>query len=70
MFYFLNNNIKYLRKFHNLTLQELSNKLNITLNALQKIEAGDRNCSIYTLDLLKKIFNISLDELIYKDLSA
>lgn len=69
MFYFLNKNIKYLRNKNNFTQQELAYKLNITISALQKMESGNRNGSIYTLDLLKKIFDISLDELIYTDLS-
>ena len=69
MFYFLNKNVKFLRNSKALTQQELANMLSISKHALANFEGGQRNTSIEVLDKLHVIFNISLDDLIYKDLS-
>lgn len=70
MFYNLNRNIKFLRKKSNLTMQSLASTLQIHLNSLSNIESGKANTSLEILDKLHNIFNISLDDLVYKDLSA
>ena len=69
MFYFLNQNVKFLRKSKNMTQAELAEELKISKNALANFEGGQYNTSIEVLDKLHDIFNISLDDLVYKDLS-
>ena len=69
MFYFLNKNVKFLRNSKSLTQQELADILSISKNALANFEGGQYNTSLEVLDKLHKIFEISTDDLIYKDLS-
>lgn len=69
MFYFLNKNVKYLRKRKNLTHQQLADILKIQKSSLANFESGSRNCSLEVLVDLSKFFNITIDELIFKDLS-
>ena len=69
MFYFLNQNVKFLRKSKNMTQAELADELNITKSTLANFEGGQAKTSIEVLDKLHDIFNISLDDLVYKDLS-
>lgn len=67
--YYLNHNIKYLRKKSGMTQLELSEKLSISKGSLANIESGLKNTSIELLDKLRNLFNVSVDDLIYKDLS-
>lgn len=69
MFYNLNKNCRLLRKKLNLSVPELATKLNVKTQSLYNMESGTCNCSLEVLDKLHIIFNISLDDLIYKDLS-
>ena len=69
MFYFLNSNVKFLRKQANMTQPELAEKLNVSKSTISNFESGQINTSIEILDKLHQIFNISLEELIYKDFS-
>ena len=69
MFYFLNKNVKILRNSRGFTQEQLAKMLSISKNALANFEGGQRNTSIEVLDKLHNIFSISLDDLIYKDLS-
>lgn len=68
MFYNLQRNVKFLRKKNKLTLVELAYMLGIAKSSLANFEGGQRNCSLEILDKLSKIFNISLDDLVYKEL--
>lgn len=69
MFYHLNTNCRFLRKKANLTVSELADKLEISTQSLTNFEGGQRNTSIEVLDKLHTIFNVSLDDLVYSDLS-
>ena len=69
MFYFLNQNVKFLRKSKNMTQAELAEELKISKNALANFEGGQYNTSLEVLDKLHDIFSVSLDDLVYKDLS-
>lgn len=70
MFYFLNSNVKFLRKQANMTQPELAEKLNVVKSTVANFESGQFTVSLQVLDKLHKIFNVSLDDLIYKDLQA
>lgn len=69
MFYFLNNNIKYLRKKHGLSQPELASLLSVSKSTVANIESDFQNTSLEILDKLHNIFKISLDDLVYKDLT-
>lgn len=69
MFYFLNSNVKFLRKKANMTQPELAKKLNVAKSTIANFESGQFTVSLKILDNLHKIFNVSFDDLIYKDLS-
>lgn len=70
MFYFLNSNVKFLRKQANMTQPELAEKLNVVKSTVANFESGQFTVSLQILDKLHKIFNVSLDDLIYKDLQS
>lgn len=69
MFYYLNKNCRTLRKREKITIAKLAEELKISAQAITNFENGSKNCSIEVLDKLHNIFNISLDDLVYKDLS-
>lgn len=69
MFYFLNDNIKHLRKKNGLSQPELAKLLSVSKSTVANIESDFQNTSLEILDKLHNIFNISLDDLVYKDLS-
>ena len=69
MFYFLNSNVKFLRKQANMTQPELAKKLNVSTSTVAHFECGCFKSSLEILDKLREVFNIPLDDLIYKDLS-
>lgn len=69
MFYYLNTNVKFLRKKMGMTQPFLAQKLNVGKSTLANFESGQINTSLEVLDKLHQIFNISLDDLVYKDLS-
>ncbi len=69
MFYNLNNNVKFLRKKFGMTQPYLAQKLNVGKSTLANFESGQINTSLEVLDKLHNIFDVSLDDLVYKDLS-
>ena len=56
--------IQQLRKNQSITLEELSEKLNITDSQLRRIEKGESGGSIDLLAEIAVMFNVSLDYLI------
>lgn len=61
--------IKYYREINNLSLSQLSDKLqligiDIPKNSLQRLEKGDRIIKEYELAGFSKIFKVSADELL------
>lgn len=56
--------IQQLRKNQSITLEELSEKLNITDRQLRRIEKGESDGSIDLLAEIAVMFNVSLDYLI------
>lgn len=53
-----------------MTQPELAEKLNVVKSTVANFESGQFTVSLQVLDKLHKIFNVSLDDLIYKDLQA
>jgi len=62
----MKNRIKELRLKHNLTIRELSKKLNIAESTLSHYENDIRSPDIVKLIEIAKIFNCTLDYLVYK----
>lgn len=56
--------IKYLRESHNMTQEELADKIFLTRKAVSKWETGRSVPSIDTLTLLSEILDVSFEELI------
>ncbi|KAA6302462.1 MAG: hypothetical protein EZS26_001294 [Candidatus Ordinivivax streblomastigis] len=56
--------IRGLREEKQLTLQELSDKLNIEYNNLIRIEKGRNNCTIGTLLKISQILDVKVVDLV------
>ena len=62
-----NNKLKELRKEKNISQEQLAKELNISRQAISKWESGKAYPDIDNLTLLRKIFGVSLDELIMEE---
>lgn len=65
----IGNKIKYYREINNLSLSQLSDKLqllgiDISKNSLQRLEKGNRIIKEYELAGLSKVLKVSTDELL------
>lgn len=56
--------VKYLRKKKNLTLEQMSSALNISIDHLSRIELGKRGVSIDLLFDIAELMNVTVDFLI------
>ncbi len=63
----IGNNLKFLRKTRNMTVLDFSEKMNTTDSSMKYHEKG--NVTIDVLLRYKKEFNVSLDDLCFKNLS-
>lgn len=63
----VNNKLKELRKEKNISQEQLAKELNISRQAISKWESGKAYPDIDNLILLRKIFGVSLDELIMEE---
>jgi transcriptional regulator with XRE-family HTH domain len=61
-------NIKYLRKRHGLSQQELADQLAVLRSSVSDYERGHTQVSIESLIKISDIFNVSLDALLRKNL--
>ncbi|MDU7954642.1 MAG: helix-turn-helix transcriptional regulator [Clostridium perfringens] len=61
------NKLKELRKEKNISQEQLAKELNISRQAISKWESGKAYPDIDNLILLRKIFGVSLDELIMEE---
>lgn len=61
-------NIRYLRKKNNLTIQKCANSIGVSRSYLSQFESGGSEMSFKNILKLRELFNISLDDLIFKDL--
>ena len=66
----INNNIKYLRKEKGWTQQDLADELGVKRPQIGSYEEGRADPRIQTLMKLSNLFNISIDDLLGKDLSS
>lgn len=67
---YLASNLLYLRKLHNYSYDRLAKISNVPNSVLWRIEKGTTaDPTLQTLINLVKIFNVTLDDFIFKDLS-
>ncbi|MDQ3395498.1 MAG: LexA family transcriptional regulator [Bacteroidota bacterium] len=66
----ISSNLKYLRKLHNLTQEQFSEKLGIKRSLLGAYEEGRADPRVNNLLNIASVFNISVDDIISKDLSV
>lgn len=64
----LANNLRYLRKKHNLTQDDVSRVLNISRQAYSNYETSNRTPDLDTLICLSSYYQISLDDLAFRSL--
>lgn len=69
IFYFFNSNVRFLRKKNNMTIPQLAKSLGVSKSTIDAIECGATKSSLDVIDKIHKLFDISIDDLIYKDLS-
>lgn len=65
---FLTSNLKHLRKVNNITQLDLAKKLNVSQAAVGNYESGYRVPESITLLQISRIFNITVDSLLFDDL--
>lgn len=56
--------IKKYRTIHNITQEELAEKLNLSTRQVQRLESGESKPSLKTLKLLIEILNISNEDIV------
>ena len=67
---YLAQNIRYLRKSRSLSQEELSNKLGYrSYTTIQKWEMGASEPSISMLRTIADLFQVSINDIVYKDLA-
>ena len=65
---FFNKNLRTIRMIKNYTLAEMGEYLNLTLFQYRHLEYGDVQPSIQTLIKISKILNITIDDLLFKQI--
>ena len=70
MEYFISSNLKFLRKINDLSQDELANVIGYSFRTVSKWETGESIPSYDNLQTLSKTFNVPIDDLMNKDLSA
>ena len=66
---FFSSNLKYLREKKNCKQAEIASYLSVKPNTISNYEKGVSNPDFIILESLKNFFDISVDELLYSDLS-
>lgn len=70
MDYFISKNLKFLRRINGLSQEELADIVNYSFRTISKWETGESIPSYDNLQVLSKTFNVSIDDLMKKDLSV
>lgn len=70
IFIFLAQNIEFIRISENISKTELRRRLGISRQAIQQYELGEVTPSLNTLISISNMFNYSLDELVFDDIST
>jgi putative transcriptional regulator len=59
----MKNNIRIFRAIHNLTQEELAQRISVTRKTVNSIEGGKYNPSIDVAYKMAKLFNVTIEEL-------
>ena len=62
-------NVRYLRKQHGYTLQQFAGILGVSKSLISQFESGYSGISLEVILQIRSLFNVSLDDLILKDLT-
>lgn len=65
----LRKNVRFLRKEKGYTLEQFGRIIGLTKNTVSSFESETTGISIEILIKLRDVFNVSLDDLIFKDLT-
>lgn len=67
---YLQKNFLYMKEINNLSYEKISKNTEINVSTLFTLAKGDqRNTRIEVVSKLSKYFDITIDDLVYKDLS-
>ncbi len=66
---FFSKNLEYLRKSKNMTQSELATKINVDQTTIGRWEDGNREPTVGNVVNIATVFNISIPDLLDKDLS-
>ena len=62
-------NIRYLRKTHNMTLKEIADKLGVSISLIHFWENGKREPVLDDVRIVAELFNISIADLVGRDIT-
>ena len=62
-------NVRFLRKQHGYTLQQFADILGISKSLISQFESNYCGLSIDVILQIRSLFNVSLDDLFFKDLT-
>ncbi len=65
----LRKNVRFLRKQHGYTLQQFADILGISKSLISQFESNCCGLSIDVILQIRSLFNVSLDDLFFKDLT-
>lgn len=68
--YYYRNNLKYLRKLHNMTQKELGQKMGVGYSTVSRWEKGDNDININIATKLSQIFDVQVFHFLYSDLET
>ncbi len=67
---FIQKNLIYLKNKHNVSYRRIASSIDININAILRIKNGaEQNVTIKTISNLANFFDVTIDDLVYKDLS-
>lgn len=65
----LRKNVRFIRKQRGYTLEQFGRIVGLTMHTVSSFESGSTGVSITVLKKIRDLFNISADDLLFKDLT-
>ncbi len=66
---YLRTNVRFLRKQNGYTLQQFASILGMSKASISSFESGYSGISLETLIKIKTLFKVSIDDLLFKDMT-
>ncbi len=63
--YYISENLAWLRKHHQMTIEEVAAKIGVSRQAVSKWEAGETVPDLVNCDALAALYNVSVDDLLH-----